>query len=73
MKPKKKGVKDDRRVLVQTLLPPALGRWVKKESKREGISIAAFVRRALMDKRASSIDAEEGDDRATLEEMAANS
>lgn len=35
-------------VLVQTLIPPRLAKWLKQSAEREGLSVAAWVRRLIM-------------------------
>ena len=34
--------------LVQTKLDPVVARWVEKQAREEGLSVAAWVRRLLM-------------------------
>jgi len=42
--------KDDGK-LIQTVVPPPLHAWVEKQSAKEGISVAAWVRRLIMQSR----------------------
>ncbi len=34
--------------LVQTKVPTSLAEWLKAEARREGITVAAYVRRLIM-------------------------
>jgi len=35
-------------VLLQTVVPAAIGKWVERQATREGISVAAYLRRMLL-------------------------
>lgn len=41
-------------VLVQTLVPPRLAKWVKGRAEREGLAVAAWLRRLIMMQEAQS-------------------